>query len=362
MRRRRTTRQVKAGSLAIGGDAPVSIQSMTNIPIELVGDTIAQINRLHELGAGLVRVALRNLDAVEYLKKIIPAVGVPVCADVHFDYRIAVAAIRAGAAKVRINPGNIGNAAGVREVVRAASDAGVPVRIGVNSGSVDRRRFPEVAPESLVASAMEHVRILEDNGFSDIVVSIKSSDIVQTIEANELFAAERDYPVHAGLTEAGYGVACIVQSSVAIGHLLMRGIGDTIRVSMTGDPCDEVVVARKILESVGERRSLVRIVSCPTCGRTDPSLDVLQLAMTVDREVTSRFEKMLAEKDRTLHVAVMGCEVNGPGEAKEADVGLAGVRGGRLLLFARGEKVRVVDHGEAVAALIEEIDKIIDSI
>ncbi|OHD68406.1 MAG: 4-hydroxy-3-methylbut-2-en-1-yl diphosphate synthase [Spirochaetes bacterium RBG_16_49_21] len=361
MRQRKKTKQVKAGSLAIGGGAPVSIQSMTNIPIERVDETIAQIMQLADQGAGLVRLALRNAESAGYLKKIIPAVSIPLCADVHFDYRIAVAAIRAGASKVRINPGNIGDAVGVREVVKAARDHGVPIRIGVNSGSVDRRKFPEVTPGSLVASAMEHVRILEDNDFTDIVVSIKSSDILQTIEANKLFSDERDYPVHIGLTEAGYGVTCMVQSSVAIGHLLMLGIGDTIRVSMTGDPAEEIIVARRILESVGERRCLVRIVSCPTCGRTDPSLDILDLAQRVDQEVTARFEKILAEKNTTLQVAVMGCEVNGPGEAKEADAGLAGIRDGRLLLFAKGEKVKVVDHRDAVTALIEEIGKVVNA-
>jgi (E)-4-hydroxy-3-methylbut-2-enyl-diphosphate synthase len=360
VKQRNKTKQVKAGSLAIGGGAPVSIQSMTNIPIDRIEDTIGQIRKLASLGAGLVRVALRNVDAAELLKKIIPEVDIPLCADVHFDYRIAVAAIKAGVSKVRINPGNIGDPSGVREVVRAAADNGVPIRIGVNSGSVDRRKFPEVTPTSLVASALEHVRLLEDNGFTDIVVSLKSSDILQTIEANRIFSKERDYPVHVGLTEAGYGVACIVQSSVAIGHLLMQGIGDTIRVSMTGDPSDEIIVARRILESVGERQCLVRIVSCPTCGRTDPSIDVLELAMKVDREVTARFEKILAQEGKTLHVAVMGCEVNGPGEAKDADVGLAGIRDGRLLLFAKGEKIRVVDYNEAVDALIEEIEKLMN--
>jgi (E)-4-hydroxy-3-methylbut-2-enyl-diphosphate synthase len=358
---RKKTKQVKAGSLAIGGGAQVSIQSMTSLPIERVDDTIAQINKLAGQGAELVRVALRSVDSVEYLKKIRTAVTIPLCADVHFDYRIAVAAIKAGVNKVRINPGNIGDPKGVLEVVKAARDSGVPIRIGVNSGSVDRKKFPEVTPESLVASAMEHVNILEDNNFPDIVVSIKSHDIAQTIAANELFSSRRDYPIHVGLTEAGYGLTCVVQSSVAIGHLLMEGIGDTIRVSMTGDPVEEVIVARKILESVGERKAWVRLVSCPTCGRTDPSLDILALAMEADSAVTARFETYLKEKNRTLHVAVMGCEVNGPGEAKDADVGLAGIRDGRMLLFAKGEKVKVVESSEAVAALVEEIQKMLDA-
>ena len=359
MRKRRATRQVRAGSLAIGGDAPVSIQSMTNLPIERVEETVAQITRLAAAGCQLVRLALRSADAAGFLKRIVPASPVPLCADVHFDHRIALAAIEAGVHKVRINPGNIGSEAGVREMVAAARDRGVPIRIGVNAGSVDRRKFPEATPGALVESAMEHVRILEDNNFEDIVVSIKSSDIPRTIAANELFATIRDYPLHVGLTEAGYGLACAVQSSVAIGHLLLEGIGDTIRVSMTGDPVEEIPVARKILESAGERKARVRIVSCPTCGRTDPDLDILALAKEVDDAVTARFEKTMAERDRTLHVAVMGCEVNGPGEAKDADAGLAGIRGGKLLLFARGEKVKTVYASDAVRELLKEIEKIL---
>ncbi|HPV41241.1 MAG TPA: flavodoxin-dependent (E)-4-hydroxy-3-methylbut-2-enyl-diphosphate synthase [Spirochaetota bacterium] len=358
-RQRKKTRQVRAGTLAIGGGAPVSIQTMATIPIERTDEAIAQVRGLAEAGAELVRVALRSAEAAEHLRKLIPAVGVPVCADIHFDHRIALAAIRAGVHKVRINPGNIGDPSGVREVVAAARDRGVPIRIGVNSGSVDRRRFPEVTPESLVASAMDHVVILEENNFADIVVSIKASDIARTVAANELFASMRDYPIHVGLTEAGYGMTCIVQSSVAIGHLLLEGIGDTIRVSMTGDPAEEIIVARKILESAGEREAWVRIVACPTCGRTDPSIDILALAKEVDAAVTARFGKTMKEKGRTLHVAVMGCEVNGPGEAKDADAGLAGIRDGRLLLFAKGAKIRAVEYSEAVAALIEEIEKIV---
>jgi (E)-4-hydroxy-3-methylbut-2-enyl-diphosphate synthase len=359
MRGRRATRQVRAGSLAIGGNAPVSIQSMTNVPVERVDETIAQIRRLADRGCQLVRLALRSAESASCLKKIVPAVTVPLCADVHFDHRIALAALEAGVHKVRINPGNIGSAQGVREVVAAARDRGAPIRIGVNAGSVDRRRFPEVTPASLVESAMEHVRILEDNNFSDIVVSVKSSDIPQTISANEIFAAGNDYPLHIGLTEAGYGLACAVQSSVAIGHLLLGGIGDTVRVSMTGDPVEEIPVARMILESAGERKARIRIVSCPTCGRTDPDLDILALAREVDGAVTARFGKILEERDGSLHVAVMGCEVNGPGEAKDADAGLAGIRGGKMLLFACGEKVKVVEADDAVAELVREIGNII---
>ncbi len=360
MKKRRHTRRVTAGTLAIGGGAPVSIQTMTNLPVERVDETIAQITRLSEAGAELVRVALRSAESAACLKKIVNAVDVPICADVHFDHRIALAAIEAGAAKVRINPGNIGHARGVREVAAAARDRGVPIRIGVNGGSLDRRKYPEATPAAMVESAMEHVGLLEENGFHDIVVSIKSSDIGRTVEANRLFAQRYDYPIHTGLTEAGYGLECVVRSSLAIGHLLMEGIGDTIRVSMTGDPAEEILVARKILESAGEREARIRIISCPTCGRTDPSLDLLALAKEIDGAVTARFDSILAERGGTLHVAVMGCEVNGPGEAREADAGLAGLRDGRLLLFAKGEKVRAVDRDDAVSALMEELEKIIE--
>lgn len=357
---RRQTRRVTTGGLAIGGGAPVSIQTMTNIPVERVDDSVAQITGLREAGAELVRVALRSVESAGCLKKIIPAVAVPICADVHFDHLIALAAIEAGAAKVRINPGNIGSDRGVREVAAAARDHGVPIRIGVNGGSLDRRRYPEATPAAMVESALEHVSLLEKNGFCDIVVSIKSSDIARTVEANRLFAKRCDYPLHVGLTEAGYGLDCVVRSSVAIGHLLMEGIGDTIRVSMTGDPLEELLVARKILESAGEREARIRIIACPTCGRTDPSLDILALAKEVDGAVTARFDKLLSERGGTLQVAVMGCEVNGPGEAREADAGLAGLREGRLLLFSRGEKVRVLDRREAVKGLLDELERIIE--
>ena len=258
------TRQVKAGSLLIGGGAPISVQTMTKCPIEDVKGTIDQIHRLEKLGVDLVRVALRTEESVDSLRKVIQAVEVPICADIHFNHRIALAAIDAGVKKVRINPGNIGSPDRVREVVRAAMDNEVPVRIGVNGGSVDRKKFCDVTPAALVESAMEHVRLLEDNNFSQIVVSLKSSDLTETIEANRLFAGIRNYPLHIGLTEAGYGLTCVVRSSVAIGSLLLAGIGDTIRVSMTGDPEDEVIAGKKILEAVGARVPAINIISCLT--------------------------------------------------------------------------------------------------
>lgn len=355
------TRIVAIRDLRIGGDYPVSIQSMTNLPIEDVEGTVSQIERLNSEGADLVRLAVRDEDSIDYLKKVRDAVSTPLSADVHFNYRIAIKAIEAGVDKIRINPGNIGDAGRVKEVLKAAKDYSVPIRIGVNGGSVDRKRYASVTPESLVESAMEHVRILEENGFFDIVVSIKSSDLYQTIEANKLFARIRDYPLHIGLTEAGFGTSCIVQSSIAIGHLLLLGIGDTIRVSMTGDPVQEVVVAKRILESIGERNPLIKIISCPTCGRTEPSIDILRIAESAEKALLSRFGKTLEGSGRTVTVAVMGCEVNGPGEAAHADIGAAGGRDGKMLLFAGGKKLRKVETVDVVSVLVDEVERILEN-
>lgn len=357
---KKRTRPVRAGELIIGGDAPVSIQSMTNLPIDDVRGTIKQIENLHGAGADLVRLAVRNEASIRYLKEIRSSIAVPLSADVHFNFKIAILAIKAGIDKIRINPGNIGKPERVREVVKAAGDYGVPIRIGVNSGSIDLNRYKIVKPETLMQSALDHIRILEDNDFFEIVVSLKSSDIFQTIEANRLFSEKRDYPLHIGLTEAGYGVSCVVQSSIAIGHLLLEGIGDTIRVSMTGDPLDEIEVAKKILESVGMRIPEFRIISCPTCGRTDPSIHILELAQAVESELTC-YRDRLRDMGKTLTIAVMGCEVNGPGEAAHADVGVAGGGKGGMLLFSKGKKLKRIKVSEVVPVLIGEVERIIDS-
>jgi len=331
---------------------------MTSVPLEDVRATVGQVHRLEQEGAQLVRLAVRNEEAVSFLREVRREVRLPLSADIHFNHRIALAAIEAGIDKIRINPGNIGGTEKVKEVVRAARERGVPIRIGVNGGSLDTGRYPEPTPENMVASAMDHVRILEDCDFFDIVVSLKSSDVGTTVTANRLFARCAQYPLHVGLTEAGYGLACTVHSSVAIGALLLEGIGDTVRVSMTGDPVEEVRVAKRILEATGLRAPLVRMVACPTCGRTDPGLDLPALAADVEREITARFAERLLSQGRTLTVAVMGCEVNGPGEATHADTGVAGGRGGSMLLFARGKKQRKIRAAHAVeelAAAVEEI-------
>lgn len=355
--KRKKTRKIKVGNIFIGGGSPVSLQSMTNIPVEDVDGNISQIEKLKNSGAEIVRLAIRNENGIKPLAKIIKASHIPLVADIHFDYRLAIAAIDAGISKIRINPGNIGDEWKVKEVVRAASANNVPIRIGVNGGSINRKKYSHVTPESLVDSAMENIRILEDNNFENIVVSIKCSDIFTTIEANRIMSETRDYPLHIGLTEAGYGLSCIVQSSVVTGHLLMQGIGDTIRVSMTGDPVNEVITGRKILESLNLKFSPIRIISCPTCGRTAQDIDLLSIAQETEKELMLKFAGILNTRKEAITVAVMGCEVNGPGEAAEADFGLAGGQNGRMLLFAKGEKIKTVPVKDAVKELVAVISE-----
>ncbi|MGQ9842486.1 MAG: flavodoxin-dependent (E)-4-hydroxy-3-methylbut-2-enyl-diphosphate synthase [Spirochaetota bacterium] len=356
---RRKAIPVYAGNLLIGGDAPVSVQSMTNIPISQVHNTITQIIRLQQEGAQLVRLALRTEDDARFIQQIKKDVTVPLCADIHFNYKIALKAIAYGIDKLRINPGNIDKKEHVIALISAARERNIPIRIGVNSGSVNLKKYKEVTSQTLVASAMEHVQILEDCGYTHIVVSIKSSDLLQTIEANRIFASMRQYPIHIGLTEAGYGTDCIIASSMVIGTLLYEGIGDTIRISMTGDPVNEVKVAKRILEIGGFRFSPFTIIACPTCGRTDINLDILQLTQEIESMVKSGFEQTLIEKQKHITLAVMGCEVNGPGEASHADVGIAGARDGKVVLFAQGQKIKILPVKEAVNAVREQIEKMI---
>jgi len=347
------------GNLAIGGSSPISVQTMTNVPLSDVAATVSQIRRMTERGASLVRLAVMTVDDVPYLKSVISQTDIPLCADIHFDYRIALGAIDAGIHKIRINPGNIGSVERTREVVRAANDRGIPIRIGVNGGSIDKKKYASPTPEALVDSALSHVTILEDLGFEDIVVSIKASDVVHTVEANELFASKRDYPLHVGLTEAGYGLACTVQSSIAIGSLLLKGLGDTIRVSMTGDPVEEIDIAYEILLSLGLLDYGVRIVSCPTCGRTDPTIDLAVIAREIDSEVKKRFATRIKNNRKRITIAVMGCEVNGPGEASHADIGIAGARSGHFLLFRKGEKIGKFNSNQAITELLAIVDELI---
>ena len=350
---RRKTKKIKVGNISIGGDSKIILQSMTNIPIENIDENLLQIEDLKKHGVELVRLAVRNETGIKPLSEIIKSSQLPLVADIHFDHKLAIAAIDAGIAKIRINPGNIGDEKKVKEVVKAASEHNVPIRIGVNGGSINKKKYPHVTPESLVDSAMENILILEDNNFDDIVVSIKCSDIFATIEANKLMSNLRDYPIHIGLTEAGYGLSCITQSAIVIGHLLMNGIGDTIRVSMTGDPVNEAIVGSKILESLELKFSPIRIISCPTCGRTATDIDILNIAQDAERELFLQFNEILTKKNERLTVAVMGCEVNGPGEAAEADFGLAGGQNGKMLLFAKGERIKTVSVNDAVKELVD---------
>ncbi|PKL17060.1 MAG: 4-hydroxy-3-methylbut-2-en-1-yl diphosphate synthase [Spirochaetae bacterium HGW-Spirochaetae-5] len=353
--KRKITKKINVGNLSIGGDSPIIIQSMTNIPIEDVNRNIAQIENLKKNGAQIVRLAIRNEKGIEPLSRIIKASPIPLVADIHFDHKLAIAAIDAGISKIRINPGNIGDENKVKEVVRAASANNIPIRIGVNGGSINRKKYSHVTPESLVDSAMENIQILEDNNFSNIVISIKCSDIFHTVEANRMISGLRDYPIHIGLTEAGYGLSCIVQSSIVIGHLLMLGIGDTIRVSMTGDPVNEAVTGTKILESLNLKFSPVRMISCPTCGRTAEDIDLLAIAQETESRLIEKFGEILNQRNEKITVAVMGCEVNGPGEAAEADFGLAGGQNGKILLFAKGERIKTVPVKDAVKELISVV-------
>ena len=358
---RRITRKIfiRSSNLVIGGDSPLPIQGMTNKPLTDIEGNVNQINEMARRGASLVRVAVRTLEEADCIPQVLKKCNIPLCADIHFDYRIALKAIENGINKIRLNPGNITDRNKVEEVVRLAAKESVPIRIGVNSGSVDKIKYPVVTPEALVDSALFHLKILEDLNFEQALVSIKSSDIFQTVEANRIFAKLNDYPLHLGLTEAGYGLQSVIQSSVAIGSLLLDGIGDTLRVSMTGDPVEEISVAREILKSTGHIKSGIKIISCPTCGRTDTSINLEEIARNVDRELSSRFEKILNEKGRMISIAVMGCEVNGPGEASHADMGIAGARNGEFILFAGGHSLRRIKENEIIESLSAEAAKII---
>ncbi len=354
-RPRRATRPVRVGTVQVGGGAPVSIQSMTNAdPLDVPGN-LAQIRELAAAGCDIVRVAVPTHRAVAALAELLEESPLPVVADIHFDYRLAVAALEAGVHGVRINPGNIGGTTGAVAVARAAATHNVPVRIGVNAGSLEpdlSRRYGGAVPEALAESALRHCETFERAGCSNLKVSLKSSDVRTTVAANRIFAARSDYPLHLGITEAGTEHAGIVKSAVGIGTLLLEGIGDTIRVSLTAPPVREVETALQILEACGLRNAAPEIVACPTCGRTQ--IDLIALATAVEREV----HRLKAEGYRIAarKIAVMGCAVNGPGEARDADIGIAGGKG-LGVLFANGEIVRSCPEERLLAALVQEIRK-----
>ena len=349
---RREARQIHIGRVAIGGGAPVSVQSMTNTKTTDIVATARQIKALATAGADIVRLAVPDMAAAKNLGNIIAASPVPLVADIHFDYRLALEAIAQGIAALRLNPGNIGDAERVKAVAEAAKEQGIPIRIGVNAGSLDKRllaKYGGVTAEALVESALEHVRLLEEQDFYDIKISLKAHDVPLTIAAYRLMAERVDYPLHLGITEAGTAKSGVIKSAVGLGALLAEGIGDTLRVSLTGDPVVEVKVAQEILKSLGLRDCGPTLVACPTCGRT--SIDLAAIAEKV--------EAYLAEITEPIEVAVMGCVVNGPGEAREADVGIAGGKG-EGLVFRHGEIVRKVPENELVTELFHEIDAILE--
>ncbi|MEJ5185458.1 MAG: flavodoxin-dependent (E)-4-hydroxy-3-methylbut-2-enyl-diphosphate synthase [Candidatus Geothermincolales bacterium] len=347
---RRRSRKIMLGWIPVGGDAPITVQSMTNTPTEDVSATLRQIERMHAAGCDIVRVALPDLDSCEALRKIVKASPVPVVADVHFDHRIALEALKAGAHGLRINPGNIGDDRKVREVARAAREAGVPVRVGANAGSLPRdllERYGSPTPEALVESALREVAMLEREGFDLIKISVKASTVTATIEANRIIADKVDYPLHLGISEAGPVWSGTIKSAVGIGALLAQGIGDTIRVSLAGDPVEEVRVGRAILRSLGLSEVGPDIVACPTCARA--RIDVAALA--------EELERRLKDSRVSLRIAVMGCSVNGPGEAREADIGIAGGKT-RGLLFRGGEPVGWFPKEELLEVLLREVERV----
>lgn len=344
---RERTKVVQIGNVKIGGGNPIAIQSMTNTKTEDVDATVAQIHALEKAGCEIIRCAVPTIEAAEALGKIKKQIHIPLVADIHFDYRLAIAAIENGADKIRINPGNIGDASRVQAVVDKAKEHGIPIRVGVNSGSLEKNlveKYGGVTAEGLVESAMDKVHMIDEMGYDNLVVSIKSSDVLMCVKAHELIADQCKYPLHVGITESGTLLAGNIKSSIGLGLILHQGIGDTIRVSLTGDPTEEIKSAKLILKTLGLRKGGIEVVSCPTCGRT--KIDLIGLANQV--------EQMVADIPLDIKVAVMGCVVNGPGEAKEADIGIAGGIGEGLLI-KKGEIVKKVKEDELLETLRWEL-------
>ncbi len=351
---RRKSKVIDIGGVLIGGDNPITIQSMTNTKTEDIKSTIEQINALHKAGCEIVRVAVPTFEAAEAIKGIKKATSIPIVADIHFDYRLAIESMKNGVDKIRLNPGNIGSDDRVKKVVEVAKHYGVPIRVGVNSGSLDKSilsKYGCVNSNGLVESALKHVRLLEKYDFSNIVVAIKSSDVIMTLDAFTKLSNEVPYPYHIGITEAGTLFAGTIKSSVGIGHLLLNGIGDTMRVSLTSNPIDEIKVAKQILKALELRDFGVKFISCPTCGRTNVNLE--KLAQLVEE----RYKDVRAK----LTIAVMGCVVNGPGEAREADFGIAGGVG-EGIIFKKGKVLKKVSEQNLLDEFFKEIDNYLESI
>lgn len=341
------TKTVQIGNRVIGGGNPILIQSMTNTKTENVEATAAQINQLAAAGCDIIRCAVPTMEAAQALKEIKKRVEIPVVADIHFDYRLAIAAMENGADKIRINPGNIGSAERVKAVVDVAKERNIPIRVGVNSGSLEKdlvEKYHGVTAEGIVESALDKVKLIEDLGYDNLVISIKSSDVMMCVKAHELISSQTDHPLHVGITEAGTIISGNIKSAIGLGLILHQGIGDTIRVSLTGDPLEEIKSAKLILKTLGLRTGGVEVVSCPTCGRTQ--INLIQLANQV--------ENMVADIPLDIKVAVMGCVVNGPGEAKEADIGIAGGIGEGLII-KHGEIFKKVPEAELLDALRYEL-------
>ena len=344
---RDNTKVIKIGDRVIGGGNPILIQSMTNTKTEDVEATVAQILRLEEAGCEIIRCTVPTMEAALALKEIKKRIHIPLVADIHFDYKMAIAAMENGADKIRINPGNIGSIDRIKAVVDCAKERNIPIRIGVNSGSLEKElveKYNGVTAEGIVESALDKVKIVEDLGYDNLVVSIKSSDVMMCAKAHELIAEKCKYPLHVGITESGTVFSGNIKSSVGLGIILSQGIGDTIRVSLTGDPVEEIKTAKLVLRTLGLRKGGIEVVSCPTCGRTQ--IDLIKLANDV--------ETLVAGIPLDIKVAVMGCVVNGPGEAKEADIGIAGGKGEGLLI-KKGEIIKKVPEDQLLAVLKEEL-------
>lgn len=345
---REMTKEIAIGNRVIGGKNPILIQSMTNTKTEDVAATVEQIKRLEAVGCDIIRCAVPTEEAAYALKEMKKQISIPLVADIHFDYRLAILAMENGADKIRINPGNIGSEERIKAVVDCAKGRNIPIRVGVNSGSLEKNlveKYGGVTAQGIVESALDKVKRIEDMGYDNLVISIKSSDVLMCIEAHQLLVKETNYPIHVGITESGTVYSGNIKSAVGLGAILSQGIGNTIRVSLTGDPVEEIKSAKLILKTLGLRKGGVEVVSCPTCGRT--RINLIELANQV--------ETMVQSYDLDIKVAVMGCAVNGPGEAKEADIGIAGgIKEG--LLIKKGEIVRKVPESELLAALKAELD------
>ncbi|MBE5869800.1 MAG: flavodoxin-dependent (E)-4-hydroxy-3-methylbut-2-enyl-diphosphate synthase [Lachnospiraceae bacterium] len=345
---REKTKVIKIGDRVIGGGNPILIQSMTNTATENVEATVAQILRLEDAGCEIIRCTVPTIEAAKALAQIKKQIHIPLVADIHFDYKMAIAAMENGADKIRINPGNIGGRDKVKAVVQAAKEQKIPIRVGVNSGSLEKElveKYHGVTAEGIVESALDKVQMIEELDYDNLVISIKSSDVLMCVKAHELLVQKTDYPLHVGITESGTVLGGNIKSAVGLGIILHEGIGDTIRVSLTGDPVEEIRSAKLILKTLGLKKGGIEVVSCPTCGRT--RIDLIGLATQV--------EKMTEQYDLDIKVAVMGCAVNGPGEAKEADIGIAGGIGEGLLI-KKGEIIRKVPEDQLLLVLKEELD------